>query len=249
MNRGMLGLSLLASLTFAAGACGQDQPRERIDPPGKSAPAAAPQNESTPAPVTPAHVSKGTEDPEGGPIDQLLKFMVGSFSSEEQSKADPEAYFDIRLHMVQIWKDRTDGKWLYVEQAAAAKLDKPYRQRIYRLHETKPGEFVSDVYELPGDPLTYAGAFNDVDKLKGLTPDQLLTRDGCSIILHRSQDGTFNGATDGTGCASTLRGAAYATSEAHIGPDGLRTWDRGYDKDGKQAWGAEKRPYQFKRVN
>jgi CpeT protein len=181
-------------------------------------------------------------------LDTLLKFMTGSFSSQEQSQADPENYFDIRLEMVPIWTDRTDGRWLYVEQAAASSLEKPYRQRIYCVTEPKPGEFVSAVYELPGDPLAFAGAFKDPGKLKDLSPKKLTARDGCSIVLHRAQDGTFNGATDGTGCVSTLRGAAYATSEAHIGPDGLRTWDRGYDKDSKQVWGAQKGPYIFKRV-
>jgi len=32
--------------------------------------------------------------------------------------------------MVQIWEERTDGYWLYVEQAIAGYQDKPYRQRI-----------------------------------------------------------------------------------------------------------------------
>ncbi len=247
MIRPRLACTLIASL-WAAASFAQIEPQQRLDKP--VAPSAAPgsQPEAAPAPVQPVHQNKPDQQPPESDLDQLVKFMVGSFSSQEQSKLDPEGYFDIRLHMVQIWRERTDGRWLYVEQASAAKLDKPYRQRIYRLHETKPGEFTSEVYEFQGDPLQYAGAFMDLAKLQGVTPDNLVARDGCQIVLHHAEDGTFRGATQGTGCVSSLRGAAYATSEAIIGPDGLRTWDRGYDKEGKQVWGAEKGPYDFRRV-
>lgn len=55
----------------------------------------------------------------------------------------------------------------------------------------------------------------------------------------------MRGATTGDGCGSALRGAAYATSEVVLTPDTLRSWDRGYDKAGKQVWGAVKGPYVF----
>ena len=40
-------------------------------------------------------------------LDLLLSEMTGSFSSKEQSEMDP-AFYDIRLQMVQIWKDRKE---------------------------------------------------------------------------------------------------------------------------------------------
>jgi CpeT protein len=212
-------------------------------PPGLTEkPATTPPNITTKAVATTAPAAP-SED-----LRTLLTWMTGSFSSQEQSAADPENYFDIRLHMVPIWTDRTDGLWLYVEQAAAANLGKPYRQRVYRLAQTGANEFLSEVFTLPGDALQFAGAYADTAKLKDVSPETLTKRDGCAILLHRSQDGSYNGGTQGPGCASDLRGASYATSQAHITADGLRTWDRGYDNTGKQAWGAEKGPYIFKRV-
>ena len=65
-------------------------------------------------------------------LDTLVEWMTGSFSSQAQAQAD-ERYYDIRLEMVPIWTDRDDGRWLYVEQAAASALERPYRQRIYRV--------------------------------------------------------------------------------------------------------------------
>ena len=88
-------------------------------------------------------------------INALVALMEGSFSSEEQSLNDSD-YYDIRLYMKKIWTDRTDGRWLYVEQAAAQMEDKPYRQRVYRVDQQKDGSFISEVYELE-DPLRFAG--------------------------------------------------------------------------------------------
>lgn len=191
----------------------------------------------------------------------LARWMHGSFSSAEQAKVDPE-FREIVLHMTPIWTEdsgRTGDRWLYVEQAAAGSLDKPYRQRIYRLRAYQSGAhapcvFVSDVYTLPGDPLAFAGAWQDPAKLAGLQPGQLTFKDGCSLVLREPRLGDtaaercFIGSTLGRGCPSDLRGAAYATSEARIFADRLETWDQGFDASGKQVWGAVKGPYVFRRT-
>ena len=64
---------------------------------------------------------------------RLGSWMTGSFSSASQASAAPDDYFDIRLYMVPIWDGRADGPWLYVEQAAASALERPYRQRVYQV--------------------------------------------------------------------------------------------------------------------
>jgi len=88
-------------------------------------------------------------------LQRLASWMTGSFSSEEQAAQDTD-YVDVRLHMVRIWKDRPDGYWLYVEQAVAWSLDKPYRQRIYQLTQLTDDLFLSRVYEIV-EPLRFAG--------------------------------------------------------------------------------------------
>jgi CpeT protein len=69
-------------------------------------------------------------------LDRLVEGMTGTFSSAAQAAADPDNFFDIRLQMVPIWTDRAEpdgARWLYVEQASAEALDRPYRQRVYRV--------------------------------------------------------------------------------------------------------------------
>jgi CpeT protein len=114
---------------------------------------------------------------------ELATWMGDSFSSAAQHAADPDNFFDIRLQMAPIWQHRHDGPWLYVEQAAADRWERPYRQRVYHLFLRDDGALESAVYTLPGDPLRYAGAWRDVDPLANLEPDDLIMRNGCSIIL------------------------------------------------------------------
>lgn len=168
--------------------------------------------------------------------------MKGEFSSEEQSKQDT-SYFNIHLNMVGIWPQREDAIWLYIEQAVATRLDKPYRQRIYRLSEPEPGVYESEVFTIKS-PLRFA---NKPELLEALSPDSLTKKTGCSVFLRKVGKKQFVGGTRGTDCSSDIKGAAYATSEVSITPKMLLSWDRGFDAEGKQAWGAEKGGYRFVR--
>ena len=71
---------------------------------------------------------------------------------------------------MRIWKERTDGDWLYVEQAMANAQQTPYRQRVYRLSQTGSDTFRSDVYLLPEPALGFAGAFAAPEPLASLSP-------------------------------------------------------------------------------
>lgn len=179
-------------------------------------------------------------------VPEVAARLTGSFSSELQSKLDPE-FFDVRLHMAPIWTSRTDGPWLYVEQAMATTLDRPYRQRVYRLIDRGDGSVESFVYELP-NPRERAGAWQDPQRFDADSPDALVPRAGCSIVLRRSAE-TWVGSTNERDCESSLRGASYATSEVVLGEDGLESWDRGFDDAGNQVWGAKKGAYRFRRTN
>ena len=206
---------------------------------------------SAPAP----HVSAAPDTPDPAAAQEaarnglhslLVAAMTGSFSSQAQSLAD-SSYFDIRLQMVPIWTQRDDGAWLYVEQAAAAALDRPYRQRVYRVTAEEDGSFRSEVFSIP-EPLRFAGAWREEAPLADITPDSLEVREGCAVILHPTETG-FRGSTVDAECQSSLRGASYATSEVVVRPDRIESWDRGFDAEGEQVWGAVEGPYIFLRTS
>lgn len=178
-----------------------------------------------------------------------VPMLAGSFSSAQQAEADPENFLDIRLEMVEIWPERSDGDWLYVEQAAATALARPYRQRIYRVREIEPGVWESAVFALPGNALAWAGLWRTPEAFDALSPADLVEREGCAITLrYDAASNRFVGSTTGTGCESSIAGASYATSEVVLEAGRLTTWDRGYTSEGEQVWGSEAGPYVFDRV-
>ncbi|MBU0755686.1 MAG: chromophore lyase CpcT/CpeT [Planctomycetes bacterium] len=177
----------------------------------------------------------------------LAGWMTGSFSSQEQSIADPE-FFDIRLQMKPIWTERQDGYWFYVEQAAASSLERPYRQRVYHVTQKDNDTFESAVYEIQ-DPLRFAGAWNHPDLLAQLIPDLLIERPGASILMKKTKNNSFEGSTEGKNCQSNYGGASYATSRVKITCNEIYSWDQGFNDQDEQVWGAVKEGYLFKRVS
>ena len=194
--------------------------------------------------------SSSTISKSGGSTLHAAKFcemLQGTYSSEAQSKKDT-SYFHIALAIYPIWSERSDARYFYVEQAMAPKyLDKPYRQRVYKIVPGVGDTMVSVIYTFK-DPLNYAGAHKDKTILAKLTYDKIEQKDGCEVYLIPHKDG-FKGGTKGSNCPSTLRGAAYATTEVTMTPAQLLSWDRGYDKDGKYVWGAEKGGYVFDKIS
>jgi hypothetical protein len=188
-----------------------------------------------------AAVPTAAQEPD---IDDLFRWMTGSFSSAAQAEDDSN-FHHITLEMTPIWTERAGEHWFYVEQAVAGMQDKPYRQRVYQVRRGADGIIESAVYLLP-DPGKHVGAWQAESPLAGLKPEDLEPRSGCTVYLEydRERD-RFVGGTRGTGCASSLRGAAYATSEVVILPGRIESWDRGFDADGRQVWGSEAGPYVF----
>lgn len=175
--------------------------------------------------------------------EELFNMMKGSYSSESQSKTD-EDYYNITLKMVPIWKDK--GYYLYVEQALAEKPDKPYRVRIYHLFK-RGDEFVSEIYTLKNEK-DWIGKGATPEAFNKLTMSEIELKEGCEVILKKTGPKIYEGATGDKTCPSELRGAAYANSKVTISEGKLVSWDQGFDKEGKQVWGAEKGGYVFDKL-
>jgi hypothetical protein len=190
----------------------------------------------------------GTECPsyteKANNLEKLASWMSGIFSSESQAASDPE-YRPIILVMKRVWQERTDGIWLLVEQAM--KDQPPYRQRVYHLTEINPVFFLSSVNELP-EPEKYVGEWKKEAPLKNLSPEKLIPREGCEIILKMKSEELFIGSTLSRECLSSHMGAAYATSEVSITSNQLKSWDRGFNDQGEQVWGAVKGGYIFEKL-
>lgn len=175
-------------------------------------------------------------------LEQLATTLAGSYTSAEQAQADT-AYFDIELEMVRIWPKRKDGAWFYVEQATAEAKSKPYRQRVYHLQELNDSTFTSRILMIKGGASLF-GAYREPVLLEHLSMDSLVALEGCDITLHH-RGAVYEGATAKGSCPSTRQGASYTTSEVVLAPGRMVSWDRGWDSEGVQAWGATKGGYIF----
>jgi uncharacterized protein with FMN-binding domain len=175
-------------------------------------------------------------------LSAFAKMMAGTYNSSAQAKRDTD-YFNINLVMHPIWTERTDAKWMYVEQAMTSKLDKPYRVRVYQLEHTAAGVFTSKIYMIKEEK-TFFGLHKDAAKEKALTFDKIEIKDGCTVTLNL-KDGVYIGGTDADKCPSSLRGAKYATTKITMKKGELVSWDQGFDATNKQIWGATKGGYVF----
>ena len=183
--------------------------------------------------------------------DALMRRLAGRFSSAAQAQADPD-YLDVRWDAVVLWKDRTDGRWLYVERTVPGLPESPYRQTVYRMADEPGKKIEGHRFELAAyaivQPGRFAGGAAEPGRLAAMTPADLVARPGCSIVLVRGPEDTLTGGTTGRDCPGDAPGVAYVTSEWTVGKDTLARWDRGFDADGRQVWGATKGPYVLRRV-
>jgi len=102
------------------------------------------------------------------------------------------------------------------------------------------------IYTIP-DEERFVRHWRHPDPLAELTPDSLIARPGCEILLRKVGSKVFSGSTVEDSCTNDWGGAAYATSEVMITENEIYSWDRGYDAEGKQVWGPERGGYVFKR--
>ena len=176
-------------------------------------------------------------------LQELVTIMQGTYSSEKQSLED-KSYYNISLRMVPIWKNK--GHYLYVEQAMFDTQSRPYRVRIYRISQRKD-EFISEIYTLKNEK-EWIGKWVNPQAFDALSENDIELKPGCEVILKRTGEKVFEGKTGDKTCPSELRGASYATSKATVTKNQILSWDQGFDKDGKQVWGAEKGGYRFDKI-
>jgi hypothetical protein len=179
-------------------------------------------------------------------LEALEEWMSGSCSSRQPSVEDP-GYLEIRLQAVWIWPDRAGEGWLFLEQASEEALDRPCRQRIYRVGRRGDARLEGAAFELPG-PSIHVGTWWEPERLESPPLANLRPGEGCGVILGRRPESRFEDSVSGNACVGGLRGASCASSPVVLEADVLRSWDRSLGQDGMQVWGSAEAPYTFRGV-
>jgi len=178
-------------------------------------------------------------------LERLAAWMAGSYSNAEQTKGD-SGYRYVLLHVARIWPERTDGPWLYAEQALANAPEQPYRQLVYQLAQRADGVIEARTFDLR-DPVGLTAAWREPIRFSQFTPADLQSRTACTLYLREKSAGAFTGGTEGKNCPGELPNATYATSEMTVTEETITLWDRGFNSRDTQVWGPIAGGYTFKK--
>jgi hypothetical protein len=192
-------------------------------------------------------VSKGQKDAAA-----LVNELLGTFTSTAHAQRDPD-FRDVTLNhcMATITgvPGYADGHYLYIEQALSNRLNKPYRQRFYRIKAMPDSKVIVSTTFEPTNAFVLASAINLCNKpLEARTYAwSEIGNAKCDIFIERKGN-VYSGGTAAQGCPSTLFGATYMLQNFSFHKDVMTSWDRGYDAAGTQVWGSEKGAYEFVKV-
>ena len=187
------------------------------------------------------------------PASDYAATAVGQFSSVAQHRADP-GYDEIEARIVRIWPERSDGVWLYQEQAIVAAPGMampptearrhPYFQFVARIVVLAPGVLPRDNFRVR-DGAAWLAMHSGDARLAKLAPADLLPP-SCHNRLERISAGRWIGRTES--CANAYKGAASMQSVSITTPDEYVNWDRGFDAAGQRLWGPAAGGYIFRRI-
>lgn len=180
--------------------------------------------------------------------DLVVEHLLGKMTASIQQPASEPVQVRMTTCLVKIMGDR-NSIFLYQEQGFTDRLDQPYRQRFLEIttdnkqQEKTPQNLVFSHSYKP-DNLARWTNFCKRDHQQEQLAQTDLGQLVCTIRL-KPLLSVYVGQTPSGGCATTARGATTITNSIVLHQQGMETWDRGFDNEGKQLWGAREQPYQF----
>ncbi|NJP09564.1 MAG: chorismate mutase [Leptolyngbyaceae cyanobacterium RU_5_1] len=181
--------------------------------------------------------------------DEVSSLLEGKMDTSAQAMANSKAP-SVRMTTCRIQVSGTPANqpsiFLYQEQALTHKLAQPYRQRFLEISPNPSSQSVRSLSFKPANPAPWAGFCNKP------TAERIVNRNDlgspiCSVFLKRSGN-RYIGNTPINGCPTNVRGAVRVTNRIELSKSGMNTWDRGFDANGKQVWGAQSESYQYRRI-
>jgi hypothetical protein len=176
--------------------------------------------------------------------EQVVQHLEGILSTAHRAAANPKvANVTMTTCRIHVANAPADSIYLYQEQAIADKLPQPYRQRILEIRPSPASQTIRSRSFKLADQAKWV---NFCDRPSRQIQPQDFPIVVCAVFLKATAEG-FSGTTEATGCPANIRGAVMIRNRIRLHSHGMDTWDRGYDAQGKQVWGAGDEPYQFLR--
>uniref|UniRef100_A0A832H250 Chromophore lyase CpcT/CpeT n=1 Tax=Oscillatoriales cyanobacterium SpSt-402 TaxID=2282168 RepID=A0A832H250_9CYAN len=180
-------------------------------------------------------------------VREVAELLEGVMDTTAQAKANPKAP-SVQMTTCQVRLTNAAAPsaiLLYQEQALTEKLAQPYRQRFLEIAPDFEAKAVRSLSFRPLQSDRWAGFCNKPESLRILQKADLGSP-VCSVFLKKLSNG-YLGETPPEGCPASVRGAVRITNTIELNASGMNTWDRGFDANGKQVWGAQSEAYQFRR--
>lgn len=180
--------------------------------------------------------------------DEVASLLEGVMDTTAQASANPQApsvQMTTCRVQVAIPELAKFGTFLYQEQALTKELAKPYRQRLLWIAPTTDSDRVQSLSSKLAAPEQWAGLCGKPESQRIFREDDL-GEQVCIVYLKKSANG-YLGETAPQGCPANVRGAVRITNTIELNANGMNTWDRGFDANGNQVWGAQSEAYQFRR--
>jgi hypothetical protein len=177
--------------------------------------------------------------------EQVVQHLEGILSTAHRAAANPQvANVTMTTCRIQVANPPASTIYLYQEQAIVPSLTQPYRQRIL---EIRPSPVSQTIRSRSFKLADQAQWVNFCDRPNRQISPQDFPIVVCAVFLKPTTEG-FSGTTEATGCPANVRGAVTIRNRIRLHSNGMDTWDRGFDAQGKQVWGAGVAPYQFLRL-
>lgn len=181
----------------------------------------------------------------------VAAYLEGVMTTNDQATNNPD-FVGVQMTTCRVTiSDATmqtppDAIYLYQEQSLSTDLSEPYRQRFLQIVPGNNNRIDAHSYK-PEAPDQWIGlcAQSEEDGLP-LVSAIALDTPVCTVSLRPAAIGGFVGSTPAGGCPANVRGALSITNVVVLHADGMDTWDRGFDADGNQVWGAEDIPYRYR---
>lgn len=179
-------------------------------------------------------------------VEDVATHLVGIMETSAQAATNPDAP-SVRMTTCRVRVEARDSVFLYQEQALTQRLQKPYRQRFLQLAPSAAENSIESKAFKPLDPQRWIGLCDRAEEQRILQPSDLIEA-GCSVFLVPVNQ-IYVGNTQAGGCATNFRGAVRITNTVFLHAAGMDTWDRGFDAQGNQVWGAKDQSYQFRWID
>lgn len=178
-------------------------------------------------------------------IDDVVEHLTRTMDTSAQAERDPR-FVGVQIITCPVKIDgltsTQEGIYLYQEQALTERIGSPYRQRFIQIALSEDATRVEARTFKPSQPENWTGFCQQSESTVNANQLGNLV---CIVSLRPSSLG-YVGSTPTEGCPVNLRGAIRLTNTIVLHQDGMDTWDRGFDLNGVQVWGARAEPYQYR---